>query len=547
MVTISFSLKDLSELVGAKISYKDMENLISYLKGEIEGYDKKENLITVDLDDTNLPFLWSVEGIARVFRGVLNKKKKSVLKLKSSPFSVVVHPSVSKLRPYTAFFVAKGKPLSDFSLKQLIQLQEKLADGYGKKRKLISIGLYSFENIKFPIHFKAFSPDEIKFTPLDFDKKLSLREVLKRHPKSNSYGFVLKDFSKYPVFVDDKNDVLSLVPIINSEETGRLSVGDSSFIFEVSGVDKEFVDLACNIFAYALSDRGYEISSVNVKYPGKVVKTPTPLNNSIKVNLDKVNSLLGLNLTKTSFKSLIEKAGFELSGSGVVKIPDYRADILNEVDVIEDVAIMYGYHNIKPLNVFSHTVGSRLPISSLCNKVVDLLVGAGFQEVLSPMLSNKRLLYDMMNHKDIGTVEIEEFMSENFNVVRTSILPILFSVLSRNKHDSFPQKLFERGLVTTLNKSEAVDKEVVSVVIADKSANYLTIKQVLDFLMQRLGFNFSVKHCKNTSFIENRVAEIIVNKKVVGFIGEVNPIVIKNFDLSVPVVCFELSLSDLPF
>lgn len=545
MVTIDFSLKDLSDLVGSKISYKDMEILVSYLKGEIEDYDKKEGLITIDLDDTNLPFLWSVEGIARLLRGALNKKKKSILKLKSSPHEVIVHPSVIKLRPFTSFLVAKGKPLSDFALKQFIQLQEKLCDSYGKKRKMLSIGLYSFDNIKFPIHFDAFSPNEIKFTPLDFDKKLSLKEIIKTHPKAGSYSFVLKNFKKYPVFIDDNKNVLSLVPIVNSEETGRLKPGDSSFIFEASGTNKETVDLACSIFAYALSDRGYEISSVKVKYPKETIKTPTLSNKSIKVNLDRANSLLGLDLSKKDFLTLLDKADFKFSNNSVL-IPDYRADVLHEVDVIEDLAIMHGFNNLKPLGISSHTIGSRLNISNLCNKSVDLLVGAGFQEIISPMLSNKNLLYDLMNKKDIGTIEIKEFMSEKFNVVRTSILPILFEVLSKNKHAGFPQRIFERGLVTSLEKGKAVDREVVSVVIADKSANFLSIKQVLDFLLQKLGFEFSIRSCKNTSFIDSRVAEIIVNKKIIGFVGEVNPLVIKNFDLSVPVSCFELCLSDLP-
>ena len=75
MPKINFSLKDLNKLVERKISVKKLSELIHFAKGELEAYDKKTDEVLVSLDDTNLPYLWSVEGIARLFRGVLGVKK----------------------------------------------------------------------------------------------------------------------------------------------------------------------------------------------------------------------------------------------------------------------------------------------------------------------------------------------------------------------------------------------------------------------------------------------------------------------------------------
>ena len=74
MPTINFSFKDLQDLVGKKISLDELKELLSYGKAEFENYDKDTDEVTVSCGDTNLPYLWSVEGIARLLKGILGKE-----------------------------------------------------------------------------------------------------------------------------------------------------------------------------------------------------------------------------------------------------------------------------------------------------------------------------------------------------------------------------------------------------------------------------------------------------------------------------------------
>ncbi|MEK6854484.1 MAG: phenylalanine--tRNA ligase subunit beta, partial [Nanoarchaeota archaeon] len=248
MPTISFLFKDFQQLLGKQLQIEKFEELLLlYAKGEVEKYDKAADEVTVKLDDTNLPYMWCPEGLARYLRGILSiQKGTEKLKVNGSNYRVIADNSVKKVRPFITAFVAKGKKLDDYLLKQLVQMQEKFCEGYGRRRQKVSIGLYSYKRIAFPVHYKAVAPESVSFAPLEFDKELSLREILAQHPKGQQYGWIIKDSAKYPLLIDDKEKVLSLAPIINSNFTGRLEIGDNEFLFEATGTDEESINLGAS-------------------------------------------------------------------------------------------------------------------------------------------------------------------------------------------------------------------------------------------------------------------------------------------------------------
>ena len=286
MPTIIFSLKDLQQLVGKKLAIEDVSELAHYGKGDLEDYDKETDEIKIDFGDTNLPYLWSVEGFARLIKGILGLQKGlPEIKVQKGNYDVIVDKSVNKYRPYIACFAAKGRKIDDYLIKQVVQLQEKFCESYGRRRQKVSIGLYSYRRLKFPVHYKAVDPLAMEFVPLEFKAKMNLKEILTEHPKGKEYAWVLEGFEKYPVLMDDKNEVMSFVPIINSNSTGKLEVGDEDLFFEATGTDEEAVNLAANIFAYALFDRGFNIYSVEIGYQNKkaiVPKSSLPLKNASK-------------------------------------------------------------------------------------------------------------------------------------------------------------------------------------------------------------------------------------------------------------------------
>ncbi|MBI2108053.1 phenylalanine--tRNA ligase subunit beta, partial [Candidatus Woesearchaeota archaeon] len=458
MPTITFSLKDLENLVGKKLGIGKVQEYAHYGKGDMENYDKDSGEVKIDFGDTNLPYLWSVEGFARLIKGILGiNKGVPQIKLNASKYDIIADKSVSGIRPFIGGFAAKGRKIDDYMLKQLIQLQEKLADNFGRKRQKASIGLYSYKRIKFPIYYKAVEPESVSFAPLESDRKLSLLQIIAQHPKGKEYGPILREFGKYPVLTDENGEVLSFPPIINSNNfTGRVEVGDDSLFLEVTGTDERSVLLIINIFAYALYDRGFNIFSANVKYPGRSAATPKLFNESISLNHKYISKLFGLELKQGEVKELLEKAQYSVKGSKI-EIPSYRNDIMHPCDIVEDIGIMYGYDRIKEEPLRTFTIGKTSDFVSFTLKVREILVGLGYQEAMSPMLSNKNLLYGKMGISDTGTVEIEEFMSETYSVVRSWILPNLMELLSKNKHVLFPQKIFEEGLVNVRKGSDILE------------------------------------------------------------------------------------------
>ncbi|HLF54909.1 MAG TPA: phenylalanine--tRNA ligase subunit beta [Candidatus Nanoarchaeia archaeon] len=542
MPTITFSFEDLCKLTGQKLDEKKLTYLLSCAKAELESQLSRE--VSVKFNDTNQPYLWSVEGLARLFRGILGKEK-GIPKVKTeAPIGkVIVDKRLSSIRPFVACFVAKGRKIDDYLLKQLIQLQEKLAENFGRKRQKISIGVYPLRKITFPVYFKAASPSE-KFVPLDSHSPMSLQQVLERHPKGKEYGHILKGKPFYPVFLDAKKDILSLAPIINSEETGRVQVGDDSLLFDTTGMDMESVDLVANIFAYALADRGFKIYPLTIEYASKKVTTPSFEVRSIKFNEDDVERLLGIKLKQAELKVALEKMRYDYS-SGKVLIPPYRHDIMHAFDVVEDVGIMYGYDNFKPLPLSSYTIGGTFEIQRFIDTIRELWVGLSYQEVLSPVLSSKDLLYDKMNISDLGTVEIENPMSNTYAGVRSWLMPIMMDVLSRNKHVDFPQRIFEQGIISVRDKENVHDQQHLSAVSCHSSAGFTEMKQAVDYLLRMSNIKYSLEELEMSCFVPGRAASIMVDNKNVGFFGELHPAVLEHFGLELPVSGCELNLSVL--
>ncbi len=546
MPTIAFDFNDFLKLLGRKISPEQFGDLLlNYAKSELEHYDKKTGICTIKLGDTNLPYLWSAEGLAILLRGVLGIENGiPKINVKKGDYKIIVDKSVAQIRPFIAAFVIKGRPVDEYLLMQLVQMQEKLSENFGRKRQKISIGLYKFKSIKWPLHYKAVDPESVRFVPLESGRALNLKQILEQHPKGKQYAGVLRPFKKYPIFMDDAGEVLSFPPIINSNTTGRVTSGDNELLIEVTGTDINAVDLAANIFAQSMHNRGFSVESVDVTYDGKKITTPTLKTGTISIKKEEIRSLLGLDLKDSDVKSLLEKARYDFSNYKII-IPHFRQDIMDPVDVIEDIAIMHGFNRIAPLELSTYTTGGTNSIVKFFDKTREIMVGFGYQEVFSSVLSNKELMYKKMNTSEFDTVEIENFMSENYSCVRRWLMPLLLDVLSKNVHVEYPQRLFEQGITIPRNKDDVSDHENLAFVSAHVDANYTEMRQIVDSFLRLLGVKYTIDEAEYGTFVPGRAARIFVNGKDIGTMGEVHPKVLENFGVKVPMAAAEIDLSVL--
>lgn len=567
MPTISIFKADLEFLLDGDrksraISIEDLEEWLMLVKGELKGHNPDTGELRVELQDSNRPDLWCCEGIARQIR----IKRKG--KLKPYPFlakkaktrlRLIVAPGLEQVRPYVAACAARGYRVTEEGLAQLIQTQEKLADIFGHKRKTVSIGLYQLQKIQFPVMYELVKPDDARFTPLGMDTVMTLSEILMVHPKGLEHGHILAGQSRLPILRDARNQPLSFPPIINSREIGEVRVGDDELFVEVTGTDLAMVVLTLNIFAANLADRGATIEPVDVQYPkrtplGTRVVTPQDLGKPRMIKIGTIERALGQELSEKTVKQALETYGYDVSvgkGSVKAKVPPYRQDLLHAMDVVEDVAMSCGYGSFAPEMPAQFTVGSLSRIEQASDRARELMVGLGFQEIISNILGSPEQYRDAM--RLAGTewgamVEVDNVMSLSFSCLRQWMLPSLLRVEAASNRAFYPHRLFEAGDVAIPDAAHELGSRtetVLGAMIAHATAHFSEIHSCLDVLLYHAGKEYSLEPVQHPSFLEGRAGRILVAGRPVGVIGEVHPEVLERWQIGVPVVAFDVNLSQL--
>lgn len=523
----------------------DMQNKIAQFGTPIEEITNEEVQIEIF---PNRPDILSYHRFKRSFLAFLGKKTGLITYDIHKPeknYDVHVDSSVKEVRPYTACAIVKGLKFDNEKIKDLMDLQEKLHLTLGRKRKKSAVGVYPLEEIKLPITFKAIEPDKIKFIPLESNRELSGLEILQRNPKGKEYAHLLAGKAKFPIFVDADDSVLSMPPIINSEKTGHVTEKTKDIFIECSGLDKELQKKCLNIITTSLAEMGGKIYQMNVHYSRKEA-TPDLSTEKIKVSLEKVNKVLGLELSEKDLKKLLGMMGHEYDQKeGSVEVSAWRTDILHEIDIVEDVAIAYGYENFIPEIPDTATIGSISPQEIAKKKISEILSGLEMNEVLNYHLTRDEDQKEKMGiqEKDLF-IEVEKSKTE-YTTLRRTLTPLLLRNLSENIDSEYPQEIFEIGKVFGLEKGELFEKESLAAAISP--GNFTKIRQALEYLARSLNIEISFREAESPlpHFIEGRTAEVLLNNNVIGQIGEVHPKTLMNWKIKMPVAIFEIDLDEI--
>jgi len=557
MPTVELNREDLESLLGTHLpeDVEELNEILAYVKGEVKGIDYEE--IRIELKDSNRADIWSVEGLARALKGFMGLEKglKEYKVAGGSGVEVYVNPKLENIRPYIGCAVVKGVKLTDAAIRQIMRFQDKMDQTYGRNRRRTSIGLYEFDLVKPPLHFTVAKPREISFVPLEFNEELTLEEILESHPKGKEYGHIVRQFPVWPIFMDSNNQVLSFPPIINSNDLGRITEKTRNVLIEVTGTSYETVlDTLINV-TVALADRGGAIYSAGIHYPYlKMTGDVTPNLNVDTISLDVsyVQKFIGLKLNVSEIISLLEKARYGIAESSetriVVQVPCYRVDVLHPIDVVEDIAIAYDYNRIPDEWPQLATVGRMSDETAFRDYVREIMVGLGFQEVLTYIMSNPETLFIKMNLKPSRVVELANPKIASMTCLRSWLLPSLMELLSRNVHVDYPQRIFEVGYCVVHDakrENKTRDVEKLACVNIHSNANFTEAKAQLDALLSNLGVKYDLEETRHESFIEGRVGKIMLGKNEAGIIGEIHPQVLQNWGLENPASAFEISIDQL--
>jgi phenylalanyl-tRNA synthetase beta chain len=173
------------------------------------------------------------------------------------------------------------------------------------------------------------------------------------------------------------------------------------------------------------------------------------------------------------------------------------------------------------------------------------LAGLNMLEASSYYISNKDIQLKRMGLDVKDSVEIANSKSEEYSMMRYTLLANLMQILKENTHNEYPQKLFETGYVFKIDEKEETGvKEIcnIAVVLCNSDADYTKIRQVADYLFNSLGLKYNIKETNDSSFIKGRAGKIIIEGKEIGVLGEISPQLIENFEVEMPVVGMELTL-----
>ena len=524
-------------------------------------------VIRVDLLSVR-PDLFDPGGLARALRGYLGLQTGlAKYELSEGKCSVEVDESTrdkKSKRPFIACAIVRGIELDETLIKIVMKLQENLHWALGRDRKHASIGVYDLDKLQEGrFSYRTVEPGELKFVPLGMDEtganEMTPREVLEKHPKGVAFAHLLAGFDRYPLLADEAGAVMSMPPIINSQAT-RVRRETKNFFIDVTGTGQRLVNRALNIMICDLKELcpGAVVEKVLVKYVDAEITTPDLEPQSMSVDATAAAKLIGVELSREEVAKLLEKMGHGVEDSGEgklqVSVPAYRNDILHERDLTEDVAIAYGYDNIKPSLVKTMTVGQELAIEGAREIVRGTLIGLGCYEVMTLPMSSAENVYEKLGlTEEQEYVEVENPISVAQTMLRTSLLGGLLETLSLNTHHDMPQQIFEVGEITLLDKDSqtgAREHQRVAVAVTGAEAGFAQGRSVAESLAVQFKNKLRAEPLENGLFTPGRGAKLLLAQvdgkpKEIGQLGEVHPQVLERFKLGHSTVIFELDLASL--
>jgi len=548
MPTVRYEFEDILRLVGA--TRDEIFRTIPHLKGEVK--QEAEEEVSIELE-SDRPDLLSLHGLSRAIRSYLGIEvglpRCTRISLKRA-FEVEVEEV--RLRPVVSFAVAKGVPFDYKTIKIFMNLQELLHLTIGRDRRKMAIGVHDLDKITPPVGYTEASPESI-ITPLGFTEEMSLRDVLERHEKGIAYRHLLERDHTFPVFMD-ADGIFSFPPVINSERT-RVTENTKNLFIEMTGTDERAINCAMAIIAADLVDMGATLEGIKMRFGTLETMVPklSPLERPL--DIDYAEETIGIELSDEEAKEMLARMGHDVEilerRRFLVKMPPYRYDVLHQVDLIEDLAIAYGYENLTPELPPVATVGRRSGLSILESRIRTILTGLSFQEVLTFTLSNARLQCEMMNlGRAEGLIELENPVNEELSCLRKWILPGLMNFLAQNKHSKYPQMIFEVGYVFQPGNGETATSTYRDVggVLISSEVTFNDARAVVDALSRSMGWKLVLVSEDHPSFIKGRTAAIVHEDRKIGVVGELHPQILNNFELELPASGFEITLAGpLPY
>ncbi|KAK4137764.1 phenylalanyl-tRNA synthetase [Trichocladium antarcticum] len=504
--------------------------------------------------------------------------------------TLTIGKETAQVRPYAAGAILRNIKFTQASYDSFIGLQDKLHQNLARQRTLVAIGTHDLDAIKGPFTYEAMAPKDINFVPLNQTKPLNGAELMSYYETDrhlSRYLHILRDKPIYPVILDADRNVCSLPPVINSERS-KITVDTKNVFIEMTATDQTKLDIVCNIMVAMFSKycaEPFTIEPVKVisGHNGATRVTPSLATRTMEVEVDYLNQVCGLEESPASICKLLSKMAYSAQPSEDPRyikatVPPTRADVLHACDVMEDVAIAYGFNDLPRSSPNrSVTIGKPLMINKLGDIVRHESAMAGWVEVMPLILCSHEENFEWLNRKDDGNtaVKLANPKTVEYQIARTSLLPGLLKTLSENKAMRLPLEIFESADVVFKDMSlerRARNERHWAAAYYGKTSGFEIVHGLLDRVMTMLrvafvtheeglqgkSVDFEVKEnptkadgyfiqeIDEPTFFKGRAAAIFVRLggklQRIGELGVLHPTVLEKFDLRYPVSTLEINL-----
>mmetsp|Transcript_29442 Transcript_29442/g.85831 ORF Transcript_29442/g.85831 Transcript_29442/m.85831 type:complete len:612 (-) Transcript_29442:153-1988(-) len=607
MPTVGVERDELFRRLGRTYTQEEFELLCFEFGIELDDVTSEREMVakeqlnakTEELDDTviykidipaNRYDLLCIEGIARallIFKGLQSAPVYQIVEPAQRQV-MRVRPSTKQIRPFVVCAILRDFTFDQKVYKSFIDLQDKLHQNICRGRKLVAIGTHDLDVVSGPFSYSAEPPEDIEFVPLTEEDKVWTGRALLEHYKTDPsckhlapYVPLIMDSPVYPVVRDATGTVLSLPPIINGNHS-RIKLSTRNVFIECTATDLTKANIVLDTMITMFSEyctAPFTVEPVDVIYEtpvgevDKVETTPLLSTRLAEATMKDVKGIIGVDIAPHEACELCTKmqlgpADYVAETDSIrVTVPPTRSDILHAVDIVEDVAIAYGFNKLIPGKTpETLAVGAPLPLNHFCDQLRDEIARAGYTEVLTHGLCMSRETFEYLGRKNDGSaVALANPANEEYEVVRTSLLPGLLKTLNHNK--SMPKKngikFYEISDVVFRDESSdtgARNERHLAALYGGVTAGFEIIHGLVDRVMtlnqvkhRSVGAGsastYWIEPSDDPAFFPGRAAAIMLDSgegsaKLIGTFGVVHPEVISKdrYDIDFPCSAVEMNL-----
>jgi len=275
-----------------------------------------------------------------------------------------------------------------------------------------------------------------------------------------------------------------------------------------------------------------------------------PAPRTMALETDKINALLGTCISEAEMVKYLQLLEIPVEDR-IIQVPSWRPDLNLTADIAEEVGRSFGYNEIPTTALKTSTEGGYTAAMKLESKTGTVCRGLGYSEIItysfvSPTIFDKiRIPSDSILR---NTLRIQNPLGEDTSVMRTTALPSMLDILSRNHaYHNKNVKLYELAKVYLPVQGQVLPQEPKYLMLGTygSSATFFTVKGELDAILHSLNMPAAryTAETQNPSYHPGRCAKVTVNGMDIGYIGQIHPLVAKNYDIDGEVYCVEINFS----